>query len=97
MLPNPDNYVKSLQLMIIDNDINFAYYKHQIIPFHIVIYYLLPETHNKDISEYFDNQLQAFFHQNSFFQLIMKCYAMNSRVSEPKNLHLSVDIDVKVL
>jgi len=38
-------------------------YKWQILPLHIVAYYLLPESHTKAIPEHFDNQLQSFFRQ----------------------------------
>ena len=73
--------------MAIDNETGFSHrYKRQIIPLHIVAYYLLPETRNKDITEYFDNQLQAFFRKISSSEADHEtlCYEFESfRAQEP--------------
>ena len=91
------DYPNELTLFIcVDNNEGFAHrYKRQVLLLHIAAYYLLPENHTKPIPENFNNQLQAFFVNIPPPKPISRCYAMNSRVSEHRNLHSSMDVDVR--
>ena len=57
-------YSEQLKQFMSVDDGGFAQrYKRQILPLHVIAYYLLPETRANGISENFDKQLQVFFRQ----------------------------------